>query len=128
MSESSHTWVAISQCTRLTLGTCSAQDGGGLWMPSVEVHGFRCGLGFPLSFSAKVVATTISLRHFLQVWFPWLQRVHCFSLFCFSTTSSAIPSCAFFQSVCSSFELFPVRVAIVVRRDFHGEVLLFGGL
>ena len=75
-----------------------------------------------------MVATTIGFRHFLQVWLSRVQRVHCFSLFLYSTTSSAIPSWAFFQSVCSSLELLLFRFAVVVREDFHQEVLSFRGL
>jgi len=30
VSDSSQTWVGISQYTRVTLGTCSERDGGGL--------------------------------------------------------------------------------------------------
>jgi len=54
--------------------------------------------------------------------------VHCFSLFHFSSTSSAIPPRAFFQSVYSSLKLFPVRFAVVVHGDFYRDLFLFRGL
>jgi len=67
------------------------------------VLGLNGCLGFPLFLYAKVAATKIGLRHFVQVWLSMLQRVQRSSFFRFSTTSYLIPSCAFFQSVCSSF-------------------------
>jgi len=69
---------------------------------------------------AKVVATKIGLRHFLQVWLSMLQRVQRFSFFRFSTTLSLIPSCAFFQSVCSSFAAVLYLILLVLFHEaFH---------
>jgi len=88
----------------------------------VLVLGLNGCLGFPLFLYAKVAATKIGLRHFFQVWLSMLQRVQRFSFFRFSTTSSLIPSCAFFHSVCSSF--VAVLVLFFVRLflgDFHRD-------
>jgi len=88
----------------------------------VLVLGLNGCLGFPLFLYAKVAATKIGLRHFLQVWLSMLQRVQRFSFFRFSTTSSLIPSCAFIQSVCSSFAtvLF-LFLAGLFQGAFHRE-------
>ena len=56
-----------------------------------------------------------------------LQRVQRFSFFRFSTTSSLIPSWAFVQSVCSSFEVVSFFIfAGLVREDFHWDPRLVG--
>jgi len=96
--------------------------GGGWCTASVVVLGLNGCLGFPLFLYAMVAATKIGLRHFLQVWLSMLQRVQHFSFFGFSTTSSLIPSCAFFQSVCSCIPtvLF-LFFALLFRGVFHSE-------
>jgi len=89
---------------------------------SVLVLGLNGCLGFPQFLYAKVPATKIGLRHFLLVWFFMLQRVPRFSFLPFSTTSSLIPSCAFFQSVCLSFAIVLfLFFAVLFRGAFHQE-------
>ena len=69
-----------------------------------------------------VAAIKIGLRHFLLVWLSMLQRVQHFSFFRFSTTSSLIPSYAFFQWVCSSFaRVLFLFFVVLFRSAFHRE-------
>jgi len=122
VSDTSQISDGLSRYIKLTFAGGSCRAGGGWCTASVLVLGLNSCLGFPLFLYAKVAATRIGLPHFLQVWLAMLQRVHRFSFFRFSTTSSLIPSCAFFQSVCSSFAtvLF-LFLAVLFRGAFHWE-------
>jgi len=105
---------------KLNFAGCSCRAGGGWCTASVLVLGLNGALGFPLFLYAKVLATKIGLRHFPQVWLSMLQRVQWFSFFRFSTTSSLIPSCAFFESVCSSCAAVSILFfPVLCRGAFH---------
>ena len=120
VSDNSKICDGLSCRIKLTIAGGSCRAGEGWCTASVLVLGSNGCLGFPLFLYAKVAATKIGLQHFLLIWLSMLQGVQRFSFFRFSTTSSLIPSCAFFQWVCLSFAtvlfLFP---AVLFRGAFH---------